>query len=139
MSSDWETGYTTDLAYRHQICAEMDPRHLAFVCAIHGVESVLARESAIDYCDLGCGTGDSILAMASTHPSSRFTGVDFNPAHIARAERLARQAGLTNVRFVAASFREFGTRVDVSAFDVIALHGVYSWVGPQQREEISHV
>jgi SAM-dependent methyltransferase len=131
-----KTGYTTDLEYECRICAEMDPHYLAYVCAIRGVDSVLARlADGIDYCDLGCGSGDSVLAMAAAHPSSRFTGIDFNPAHIARAQAIARRAGLTNARFIECSFADFSSRSDTT-FDVIALHGVYSWVGAEQRNEI---
>jgi len=67
-----------------------------------------------------------------------FVGVDFNPTHIAAAANLAESAQLSNMRFIESSFDELLERryADMEEFDVIALHGVYSWVAPSIRQAI---
>jgi SAM-dependent methyltransferase len=51
--------------------------------------------------DLGCGSGtDSFLAARAVGPTGHVTGVDMTPAQLAKATRLATEAGLVNVAFV---------------------------------------
>ncbi|MEZ0067267.1 arsenite methyltransferase [Streptacidiphilus sp. MAP12-20] len=50
--------------------------------------------------DLGSGSGtDSFLAAHATGPSGRVIGVDMTDAQLAKATRLARQAGVSNTDF----------------------------------------
>ncbi|WP_425482804.1 methyltransferase domain-containing protein [Caldichromatium japonicum] len=58
--------------------------------------------------DLGCGQGLGLCLTASLHPEMAFVSIDFNPAHIAPAQGLARRAGLANVRFIEGDFVELG-------------------------------
>jgi SAM-dependent methyltransferase len=134
MSLHPTTGTVLDTAYTHNAYPEMFPRALATVLALQGRASRLdAIDSGFDYCDLGCGNGLGCNVMAAANPQGRFTGIDLNPVHIANARRLAAEGGLSNVTFVEASFAAVA---EGPSFDVIALHGVYSWVGPAQRAEI---
>ena len=64
-----------------------------------------------------------------------FYGVDFNSEHIENAQRIAENAGLTNVTFIDASFEQY-EQSDPPKFDYIAMHGIYSWVGEEIREQI---
>jgi SAM-dependent methyltransferase len=51
--------------------------------------------------DLGSGSGtDSFLAARAVGPSGLVTGIDITPAQLAKASRLAEQAGLEGVEFV---------------------------------------
>src|SRR5262245_11461238 len=67
-----------------------------------------------------------------------FVGVDFNPTHIVAARALAESARLANVHFVEASFDDLlePRFADLGEFDIIALHGIYSWVAPSVRRAI---
>jgi ubiquinone/menaquinone biosynthesis C-methylase UbiE len=57
--------------------------------------------------DLGSGTGDvAMLAAEMIGPTGRVLGVDSNPAVIATARARAQAAGLSQVTFVTADFRE---------------------------------
>ena len=58
--------------------------------------------------------------------------------HVANAARLAKEGELANVTVHHASFAEF-LQADVGEFDFVALHGVYSWVGPEVRREIQDI
>ncbi len=51
--------------------------------------------------DLGSGSGtDSFLAARAVGPSGLVTGIDITPAQLAKASRLAQQAGLEGVEFI---------------------------------------
>jgi SAM-dependent methyltransferase len=59
-----------------------------------------AIESEETVLDLGSGSGmDSFLAALAAGPSGRVIGVDMTDKQLAKAERLAREAGFANVEF----------------------------------------
>src|SRR5262245_35755239 len=87
------------------------------------------------YYELGCGNGYSTALHAAASPHGRFCGVDFNPTHIPHAQKLAQDTGLGNVRFLEKSFAEL-LEFDLEDADYIVLHGVWSWVGEEQRGQL---
>ena len=68
-------------------------------------------------------------------------GYDFNPAHVARARQYASAADLTNCTFEEASFEELARSPEAgpSQVDVIALHGVYSWITAENRRHVVEI
>jgi SAM-dependent methyltransferase len=105
-----------------------------YLAALHGApRPELAK--GFSYCELGCGTGLSLLIHAAANPSGRFYGVDFNREHIKRAVQAAQAGQLGNATFLEEDFTHLLER-DLPRFDVIALHGVYSWVSPAMRREL---
>jgi ubiquinone/menaquinone biosynthesis C-methylase UbiE len=50
-------------------------------------------------CDVGCGNGRTLLALAAAHSGATFHGVDFAAAMIERANEAKARAGLENVHF----------------------------------------
>src|SRR5262245_4115740 len=134
--ADWTQGYVADIEYSGGFYREQTPSIVNLACLIAGIEP-LSLDRGIAYVELGCGQGHTALVLAAANPASSFVGVDFNPAHIARARMLAAQAGLTNVRFVEASFADLAADPDVlGRADMITLHGIYSWVSPENRRAI---
>src|SRR3982074_2191780 len=135
--SDWGQGYHVGTTYTAGFYPELAPSHLEAALLFAGYKSNLTR-TGTRYCELGCGYGLSTLVLAAANPHMWFVGVDFNPTHIAAARALAELAGLTNIRFVEASFDELlePRYADLGEFDVIALHGIYSWVAPPVRRAI---
>jgi len=91
------------------------------------------------YCELGCGQGFAANVLAAANPHIAFHAVDFNPTQIAGAQRLAEQAGLGNIAFHETSFADFAQRDDLPLFDIIALHGIYSWVAIEQRATLVEI
>lgn len=55
--------------------------------------------------DIGCGTGDTTVALAAADPSRLYLGVDLKGARLHRGAEAARRAGLTNVAFTVAPVR----------------------------------
>lgn len=59
-------------------------------------------EGPIDVLVAGCGTGQHALSTATRTAEARVLAVDLSRASLARAQRLAEAAGLTNTRFAQA-------------------------------------
>src|SRR5207248_9974729 len=74
--------------------------------------------------------------VAASNPRAEVLAADFNPTHIASARGLANAAGLSNVEFREADFEELLHDSSLPDFDIICLHGVYSWISPQHRQTI---
>lgn len=54
--------------------------------------------------------------------------MDFNPAHIAGARDLAKQARNETIDLREGELRDLVDDPALGTFDIIALHGIYSWV-----------
>ncbi|MDB5407386.1 MAG: methylase [Rhodospirillales bacterium] len=135
--SDWTEGYVGDLEYPGMFYAAQAPVHLNLACIIAGFEPV-SLDGAFSYCELGCGQGVTTNLLAAANPNGRFYAVDFHPSHIARARETARAAGLDNVVFEERSFSELvsGPPAELPQFDFVTLHGIYSWMNPENRQAI---
>ncbi len=134
--SAWNQGYTTDVQYTSYFHAEIVPAHIAFAALTSG-QRAPDLTGAFAYCELGSGQGVTLNATAAMHPEAQFWGFDFNPAQIANAARLAERAGLANVHFRDWSFAQaLENEAQLPRFDVITLHGILSWVSPENRAEI---
>src|SRR5215475_1327817 len=135
--SDWGQGYHVGIAYTLGFYPDLAPTHLEAALLFAGFKSDVAR-AGTTYCELGCGYGLTTLVLAAANPQMSFVGVDFNPIHIVAARALSESARLSNIRFVEASFDELlePRFADLGDFDIIALHGIYSWVAPSIRRAI---
>lgn len=131
---EWQDGYITEVEYVHGVYRELGPSALNFILLLQSREPVPLSEG-FTYLDLGCGQGESTNLFAACHPEGQFHAVDFNAAHIAGARNMARQASIQNVTFWEASFADL-PELDLPQFDFIVLHGIYSWVGPENRQRI---
>jgi SAM-dependent methyltransferase len=136
----WSDGYFTDIQYTSQYYPEMAPGYLAMACLRQGVRPPALGPGA-SYLELGCGQGYGLNLLAAANPSLAFHGVDFHPGQIDNARRLARAAGLSNIVFEDMSFEQMLALPEgrPPRFDVVALHGVYSWVSPQNRAFIVQI
>lgn len=113
---DYPTGFYPDQA----------PVHLKYVCALQG-KATPDITKAFNYCELGCGPGETTAVLAACNPTGQFLGIDLNETHIEWGRTLASKSRLHNVEFLAADICE----LDLSSlpmFDFITMHGLYSWV-----------
>ena len=134
----WNEGYVTDVAYTTNFFREMTPAWLSFAAISLGHRPPdLSRP--FRWAELGCGNGFTAAVVAACYPQAEVWGVDFNPAHIEAARRLAERAGLTNLTFVECSFAELAEApaASIPVFDFIVAHGVYSWIAPEHRRQIT--
>jgi predicted O-methyltransferase YrrM len=133
--SDWSAGYVTDIPYTYGVYRELAPAVLSFAALAAGVAAP-DPNGALTYCELGCGQGYSSNVIAAVNPNVEVYANDFNPAHISGARTLAVAAGTRNVHFYDSSFAEFAADETLPDFDIIALHGIYSWINADNRRHI---
>lgn len=135
----WMEGYTSDVEYVAGYYREQEPDFLNLCAVMHGVAPV-ALDKSFTYCELGCGQGMTALIMAANYPKGQFYAIDFNPAHIARARRLAEEAGLTNITFLERSFADVDQDKHLlPECDFIVLHGIFTWVSDENRQHIINI
>lgn len=137
--ASWSEGYVTDVSYTRSFFKELAPSFLDYVCVVNGVEpppgSTLRQGGGFTYCELACGNGVSTNLLAAGNPQGEFHGIDFMPAHIATARKLASDGKADNISFHEISFEESLER-SFPQFDYIVLHGIYSWVSARNRANI---
>ena len=134
--ANWGSGYVTDTAYVHDYCRAQTPAILSFAALCKGVAAPGSMGEPLRYCDLGCGQGFTANIIAASNSRTEVFAADFNPTHIANARGLAQAAGLKNITFREADFAELSNDAALPEFDIIALHGVYSWVSAENRRAI---
>ena len=134
--STWGDGYVDDGSYIHGFYRELTPSLLALLALTKG-QRAPDPNARLTYCELGSGLGLSLNLLASANPQITFYGNDFNPSHILESRALANEAGSDNVHFFEQSFEEFVNEPSLPpAFDFIVLHGIYSWISPENRAHI---
>lgn len=134
VEQSWADGYVVDVSYTHGFYAELAPSALRFAGLLGAVRAP-DFDAPFTYYELGCGQGQTTAVLAAANPQGRFFGVDFNPTHIHNARTLARDGALDNLTFLEKSFAELLAE-DLPDADAVALHGVWSWVSPENRGHI---
>lgn len=128
----WTEGYVTEIDYTHGYYRELSPGLLRFACLVRGLS--LPDPQNMKYLELGFGQGLSVNIHAAACPGE-YWGTDFNPAQVANARDLLDASG-ANAHLFDHSFAELAARTDLPEFDVIALHGIWSWVSPENQQVI---
>jgi hypothetical protein len=132
MSDDWTSGYRADIGYTHGYYRDLSPLMLEFALLSKMQSHRVGRP--LRYLELGYGQGLSLNVHAATVPGE-YWGTDFNPAQAANAKDLAAASG-AHLRALDSSFEELAARDDLPMFDVIALHGIWSWISDENRRAI---
>jgi len=131
----WSHGYFTDLNYSHGYYPEMSQAMLRLACLRQGIEPQLREEPT--YLELGFGQGVSINIHAAGSAGS-YWGTDFNPGQAVEALKLASASG-ADLHLFDDSFEEFAARKDLPDFDIISLHGIWSWISESNRKAITDI
>lgn len=124
-----DDGYVTEIDYTSGYCPALSPSRIALACAARGL--AYPRNRGLRYLELAFGQGVSLGIHAAASPGE-YWGFDFNPNHVANAQALDRASG-ANARLTGDTFASFAARLDVPQFDVIAMHGTWSWISAQNR------
>lgn len=127
---DWNEGYRTDITYTYGYYGEMNPACMRFLMLMAGV----TPPDVASACELGYGQGLSLNIHAASE-NIAWTGTDFNPVQAAFAQEMARVSG-ARANCYAESFHDFCNRDDLPEFDYIALHGIWSWISPENQTNI---
>lgn len=132
MSDVWNEGYFTDVGYTYGYYREINPVFQRFCLLLRGFAA--PEGGTAHHCELGFGQGVSVNIHAAANPG-HFVATDFNPAHAAHASKLAAAAG-TDARLYDDSFEQLLNRSDLPKFDSISLHGIWTWVNPDNHKII---
>ena len=135
-STDWSRGYPVSESYPPAWHYFQSPAHLRAICALMGVAWEVGPDTPLSIAEVGCGTGYTAAVLAAGTPNAQVLGLDYNPAHIAEARSLANAAGLQNLRYAEADLADLSEAAldGLPEFDLITVHGVWSWVGDPVRE-----
>jgi hypothetical protein len=128
----WNSGYLTEIDYTYGYYRELSPLYLSLALLQRGVKQKPTRP--LRYLELGFGQGLSLNIHAAACPGE-YWGTDFNPAQAANARELSIVSG-SGAKIFDASFAEFAAQSDLPEFDVIALHGIWSWISEEDRSVI---
>lgn len=134
----WNNGYTTDIDYTAGFYRDLTPGIIRTALLLHGLDlPPRAAGEPLRYLELGYGQGLSLNIHAAAVPGE-FWGTDFNPNHTLHAESLCQQAAL-QTKLLNLSFAELAQSRDIPAFDLIVLHGIWSWISDENRGHILHI
>ena len=131
--SDWSMGYRTDVLYTYGYYRELNPLFVKFMLTSQGYACPDFGPGACA-CELGFGQGVSIN-MHAMGSEVNWYGTDFNPSQVNFARTLA-QLGSCPVTLKDDDFASFAQRDDLPDFDLIALHGIWSWISPDNQDVI---
>jgi SAM-dependent methyltransferase len=124
-------GYN-DVPYTSFPNAAHHPDRLATIGTLLGLD--VAPIATCRVLELACGDGSNLVPIAATLPGASFVGIDFAARPVARAQRMARELGLTNIRLLELDLRDLPA--DLGSFDYILAHGLYSWVPADVRAHV---
>jgi SAM-dependent methyltransferase len=129
---DWTAGYVTEIEYTYGYYRELCPALLRLACLNAGMAPPTGKP--LRYLELGYGLGLSLNIHAAAGVGE-FWGTDFNPIQVAQARALAEASG-SGVNLLDDTFAEFAARGDLPEFDIVALHGVWSWISDENSRLI---
>ena len=132
---NWTDGYHSEIIYTKGLQTEQLVAPMRLAMALGGRGGAALDSSAFAFCELGCGRGLTATAVAASFPQAQVYANDFNPSHVLEARSLAKAAALDNLHLFDEDFAAFSA-LELPDFDVISLHGIYSWVSPTQHEVI---
>jgi SAM-dependent methyltransferase len=133
--ANWTAGYVADIDYTYGYYEELNPARLRLACLSGGFAAPTGTHPA--YLELGFGQGISVNVHAAANEGD-FWGTDFNPAHTAHAQALAAAAG-SDATLLNDSFAELAARTDLPEFDIIGLHGIWSWISDENRQSLVEI
>lgn len=138
---DWNEGYITDSPYIADYSPYLSPCLLRTLCILHGTDLPKRKEEEpLRYLELGFGQCLALNIHAAT-TSGEFWGTDFNADHVLFAQEAAQSAKL-DLHLLDSSFAELdkkGAEGKLPQFDIITLHGIWSWINDKNRQHILNI
>lgn len=107
-------------------------RHIEKMAVISRLWGVKSKDTtSCNVLELGCGTADNLIFMATTYPNSSFVGVDCCEDEIQKGNNVINELGLKNILLYPKTFSSFKSKI--KKYDYIIAHGVFSWVDEKSR------
>jgi len=124
-------GYN-DVPYTSVPDAARHPDRLATIGTLLGLD--VAPIATCRVLEFACGNGSNLVPIAATLPNASFVGFDFAARPVSRAQSMARDLRLTNIRLLQLDLRELPE--ELGSFDYIIAHGLYSWIPTEVRDHV---
>ncbi len=131
-NASWTDGYTSDISYTSGYYSTQSPLMIKLAMLSRGIKPI--DLSDYRYMELGYGQGLSLNIHAAAS-GKEFWGTDFNPNHATIAMQYAKASG-ADVKVLDASFEDLAARDDLPEFDLISMHGVWSWISEKNQNLI---
>ncbi len=131
-NATWTDGYTSEINYTGGYYSTQSPRVINMAMLSRGYKPIDLTH--YKYLELGYGLGLSVNIHAAAS-NNEFWGTDFNPNHAAIATRLAKSSG-ADLKLFDDSFEDLVKRTDMPEFDLITMHGVWSWISEKNQNAI---
>ncbi len=131
-------GYVTDIPYVGGFFKELTPSYLRTLMLLQQCDLPERGENEpLRYLELGYGQGYSLSIHACSN-QGEFWGTDFNPSHALIAQKNMQKAE-GKAHILNDSFAELARKAEqglLPNFDIIVLHGIWSWVNEENREQV---
>ena len=133
--AEWSMGYQTDLQYTFGYFRMNNPLYARYLFTSQGLAFPrMGGGGTFNACELGFGQGVSITMHAAASDANWY-GNDFNPTQVSHARNFAQNAN-TSVMLSDDSFEQFAQRDDLPEFDFICMHGIWSWISPENQQYV---
>lgn len=132
MQTDPNQGYLATSTYIYAYFRQQHPVSLRWVQLLAGFDSPKPSAEAL-HCELGFGQGLG-LAITAASTGEAQVGVDFMPEQVSNLNQLLKASGV-EAKLHCADFATFLAN-NQQKFQSISLHGVWSWVAPEIRQQI---
>ncbi len=129
---NWTSGYVSEIDYTYGYYRELNPNNLRLACL--SADIAAPSTGPLRYLELGFGQGLSFNIHAAAF-AGEFWGTDFNPTQTANARAFADASG-SGAILLDDLFAELAARSDLPEFDIIGLHGIWSWISDDNRRTI---
>lgn len=126
-------GSPADIGYTAGFYREMTPSHMAFAAIAAGFAPGLGLRPR-RMLELGFGQGFGLALLAAANPDMAFEGQDSGIDNVAHAQQLVDLAQLENVTLARIGFEEAAAQGDGADVDIVAMHGVLSWISSAARD-----
>ncbi|MGD9981803.1 MAG: methyltransferase regulatory domain-containing protein [Hyphomonadaceae bacterium] len=120
------------LVYPETYFVGLSPQEMRLALLSRGIHIELG--DSFRYLELGFGSGFSLNIHAAAN-DGEFWGNDFVREHVDGAASIAAVSG-ARARFLPDAFADLLKRDDLPAFDMIAAHGIWTWVPDDDRAAI---
>lgn len=125
--------YTEKSVYQSSYIPALSPKSLLLNAALNGVAGISLLKP-FRYCDLACGSGETLLMLAQCFPDSNFIGIDANEQAIGICQQRANDIGLDNLKFLVGDLGNLD-HLTLQPFDFVSLTGLLDWVSLRQQRQ----
>ncbi len=124
-----------EVPYSSYPFAQTSPDMLQGIGKLFGLNAPSPDKARI--LEIGCASGNNIIAMAARFPGSSCIGIDYAGRQIELGQEQLKALGVPNVELKHMSVMDIDK--SFGQFDYIICHGVLSWVPPEVQEKILEV